>query len=204
MCRYVCRHDEAGWRGERHDATRAHWDASRRPSLRTLRSARIGEALRPVLRPDRTRTPTPRAARRAIRGRFGIPVASAPTPAEETLGFTSMDKSMRDVAYYHVDTPPLKPLVGIGSSLKDLKAFPRRVRREIGRALRYAQLGGKHPDAKPLRGFGGAGVLEVIEDDNGSTYRRLTRCGSPDAFTSCTRFRRRRRKGSRRPSTSLS
>jgi phage-related protein len=80
---------------------------------------------------------------------------------------------MRNPAYYRVDVPPLKPLVGVGSSLKDLRAFPRRVRRDIGRALRYAQLGGKHPDAVPLRGFGGAGVLEVIEDHDGSTYRAV-------------------------------
>ena len=31
----------------------------------------------------------------------------------------------------------------------------------------------KHPDAKPLRGFHGAGVLEVVEDDNGSTFRAV-------------------------------
>ena len=41
----------------------------------------------------------------------------------------------------------------------------------MGFALRRAQAGGKHMDAKPLRGFGGAGVLEIVSDDDGNTYR---------------------------------
>jgi len=41
----------------------------------------------------------------------------------------------------------------------------------MGFALYLAQAGGKHPDAKPLRGFGGAGVLEVVDDFDGDTYR---------------------------------
>ena len=41
----------------------------------------------------------------------------------------------------------------------------------MGFALRRAQDGGKHVDAKPLKGFSGAGVLEIVEDDDGSTYR---------------------------------
>jgi phage-related protein len=67
--------------------------------------------------------------------------------------------------------PPAKPLVWIGSSFKDLLTLPRRVQRDIGRALRYAQLGGRHEHAKALKGFGGAGVLEVVEDHDGRTYR---------------------------------
>jgi phage-related protein len=43
----------------------------------------------------------------------------------------------------------------------------------VGYALYLAQEGGKHPDAKPLRGFGGAGVLEVVEDFDGDTNRAV-------------------------------
>lgn len=68
---------------------------------------------------------------------------------------------------------PLKPLVWIGSSYKDLIEFPRTVQREIGHALLYAQLGGMHADAKPLKGFGGAGVLEIIERTESATYRAV-------------------------------
>lgn len=66
-----------------------------------------------------------------------------------------------------------KPLVWVGSTLDDLSAFPRPVRVVMGYALHVAQLGGKHPGTKPLKGFGGAGVLEVAEDHDGQTYRAV-------------------------------
>jgi phage-related protein len=72
-----------------------------------------------------------------------------------------------------LESPPLKPVIWVGSSFKDLQSFPRTVQREIGRALLYAQLGGKHPDAEPLRGFGGASVVEIIERHDGATYRAV-------------------------------
>jgi phage-related protein len=66
-----------------------------------------------------------------------------------------------------------KPLFWVGSSRKDLREFPGEVKDLMGYALDAAQLGGKHPDAKPLAGFGGAGVLEVVEDFAGDTYRAV-------------------------------
>ncbi|MEW5926157.1 MAG: type II toxin-antitoxin system RelE/ParE family toxin [Gemmatimonadota bacterium] len=66
-----------------------------------------------------------------------------------------------------------KPLFWIGSSRKDLRAFPAEVQDVMGRALLDAQFGDKHPDAKPLHGFGGAGVLEVVDDFAGDTYRTV-------------------------------
>lgn len=66
-----------------------------------------------------------------------------------------------------------KPVLWVGSSRKDLRKFPARVRSTFGQALFDAQMGGKHPDAKPLKGFGGASVLEVIENEQGSTYRAV-------------------------------
>ncbi len=59
----------------------------------------------------------------------------------------------------------------VGSSLDDLRDFPEKVRGTVGKALRAAQYGKKHDKAKPLTGFGGAGVLEVFEDDDGKAYR---------------------------------
>jgi phage-related protein len=64
-----------------------------------------------------------------------------------------------------------KPLEWIGSSHKDLMTLPADVRRFFGYALSLAQAGDRHDAAKVLKGFGGAGVLEVIEDDAGGTYR---------------------------------
>jgi len=54
-----------------------------------------------------------------------------------------------------------------------MQALPFPVRRTFGYSLYAAQLGEKPPDAKPLKGFGGAGVLEVIEDYRGATYRAV-------------------------------
>lgn len=65
----------------------------------------------------------------------------------------------------------MKRLIWIGSSRQDLVAFPDEVKRVMGFALFQAQEGGKHPDARPLKGFGGAGVLEIVEDNDGDTYR---------------------------------
>jgi phage-related protein len=65
----------------------------------------------------------------------------------------------------------MKPVVWVGSSREDLQEFPRTVRQRVGTALQVAQDGGKHPDAKPLRGYHGAGVLEIVEDFDGDTYR---------------------------------
>lgn len=70
-------------------------------------------------------------------------------------------------------TPSIKPVIWIGSAKPDLSTFPEEVKDSIGFALYVAQQGGKHPDAKPLRGFGGAGVVEIVEDHHGDTYRAV-------------------------------
>ncbi len=66
-----------------------------------------------------------------------------------------------------------KPLAWIASSYKDLMALPPDVRRRFGYALSLAQTGDQDDAAKVLKGFGGAGVLEVVEDDTGGTYRAV-------------------------------
>lgn len=69
--------------------------------------------------------------------------------------------------------PPVKSLAWIGSAYKDLTAFPAPVQDDLGYALYLAQIGGKSIHAKPLSGFGGAGVLEIIDDYDGDTYRAV-------------------------------
>jgi len=66
-----------------------------------------------------------------------------------------------------------KPLQWIGSSQKDIRELPVSVRSTFGYAIYQAQCGKKHAAAKPLKGFGGAAVLEVMEDDEGGTYRAI-------------------------------
>jgi phage-related protein len=69
------------------------------------------------------------------------------------------------------DEPKL--LEWIASSKKDLRALPGEVVDVFGYALYLAQIGRKHSQAKPLQGFGSAGVLEVVEDSRGNTYRAV-------------------------------
>jgi phage-related protein len=66
-----------------------------------------------------------------------------------------------------------KPLEWVGDSRETLQEFPDEVRKSMGYALYLAQTGEKSPDAKPMRGFGGASVLEVVEDHDGDTYRAM-------------------------------
>jgi len=56
-----------------------------------------------------------------------------------------------------------KPLLWVGSSKKDLQAMPDEVQDSFGYALHLAQTGAKHAHAKPLKGFGSAGVLHCFQ-----------------------------------------
>ena len=80
-----------------------------------------------------------------------------------------------------LETEQIKPLEWVGSSLEDLKDFPEDVQGEIGYALYLAQIGDKHPDTKPLKGFKGASVLEVVEDFDRDTYRAIYTVKLPKA-----------------------
>lgn len=67
----------------------------------------------------------------------------------------------------------LKPIRWVGSSLRDLRSFPGPVRMEIGHALFTAQEGKTDPAARPLKGFGGAGVLEIVTSHHGNAWRAV-------------------------------
>lgn len=66
-----------------------------------------------------------------------------------------------------------KPVRWIGGSKDDVSGFPSEVRRRVGNALWRAQLGRKVLYAKPLKGFGDAGVLEIVDDHDGDTFRAV-------------------------------
>jgi phage-related protein len=72
-----------------------------------------------------------------------------------------------------MDIKYMKPLYWVGSSKKDLKEMPEAIKDIFGFALFLAQQGQKHDKAKALKGFGSAGVLEVVESDEGGTYRAV-------------------------------
>jgi phage-related protein len=71
------------------------------------------------------------------------------------------------------DETLLKPVIWVGSSREDLREFPEPVQDHMGYALYVAQRGGRHRNAKALTGFGGAGVVEVVRDYRGDTFRSV-------------------------------
>jgi phage-related protein len=89
-----------------------------------------------------------------------------------------------------------KPIRWIGSSLEDLRSFPEEVRKRIGGALREAQIGGKSPFAKPLKGYVGSSVLEVLDDFDGIHIAQYTPCDSRRLCMFLHTFQRNQRKAS--------
>lgn len=76
----------------------------------------------------------------------------------------------------------MKPLFFVGSARADPRGFPEDVKDAMGYALFLAQVGEKHVHAKPLKGFGGAGVLEVVEAHAGDAYRTVYTVRFEDAI----------------------
>jgi phage-related protein len=95
------------------------------------------------------------------------------------------------------------PLFWVGSTLKDLKAFPAAVRQAVGFALFQAQLGRKHVDAKVLKGFGGAGVLEIVSDHDGDTFRTVYTVKFAGAVYALHAFQKKSKKGIKTPASEL-
>jgi phage-related protein len=96
-----------------------------------------------------------------------------------------------------------KPVIWIGSSKKNLRAFPHEVQRRLGFALFQAQIGGKHADAKPLKGFGGAGVLEIVEDHDSDTFRAVYTVKFAGAVYMLHAFQKKSKKGVRTPPSEI-
>ena len=92
-----------------------------------------------------------------------------------------------------------RDLIWVSSSLEDLKRFPEPVQKVMGFALFQAQCGGKHLQAKPLKGFGGAGVLEIMEDFDGNAFRTMYTVRFADAVYVLHAFEKRSNKGIKTP-----
>lgn len=97
----------------------------------------------------------------------------------------------------------IRRLVFVGSSLDALRAFPEDVKDDIGYALWLAQNGQKHREAKPLRGFGGAGVLEIVESYQGDAYRAVYTILYPEAVYVLHVFQKKSTRGIATPTQHL-
>ena len=89
----------------------------------------------------------------------------------------------------------LKPIYWIGSSRKDLRSFPKKVQFEIGYALYAAQQGELDPDAKPLKGFSSAQVVEIVNRFSGNAYRAVYTCRFDDALYVLHAFQKKSTRG---------
>jgi len=96
-----------------------------------------------------------------------------------------------------------KPVRWVGSSKDDLTAFPQDVRRRVGVALWDAQIGRKAPYAKPLKGFGDAGVLEIVDDHDGDTFRAVYTVRFARAVYVLHAFQKKSRRGIATPKAEL-
>lgn len=100
-------------------------------------------------------------------------------------------------------TPPHKPLFWVGSCLKDLREFPEEVKDEVGFALYQVQRGITPRSAKPLRGFGGAGVLEIVENFRTDTYRAVYTVQFADVVYVLHAFQKKSKRGVETPKSDI-
>jgi len=95
---------------------------------------------------------------------------------------------------------PLKPVTWLGDSLDRLRGFPEEVKDDMGTALMWAQMGDKHPTAKPLRGIvTGASILEIVEDYHGDTYRAVYTVRFAETIYVLHCFQKKSKKGNETP-----
>jgi phage-related protein len=97
----------------------------------------------------------------------------------------------------------LRPLAWTGSSLRDYRAFPEPVKDDMGYALYLAQRGATHESAKPLKGFGGAGVVELVEDHHGDTWRAVYTVRFANAVYVLHAFQKKSKRGRETPKSDM-
>ena len=89
----------------------------------------------------------------------------------------------------------IKPVAWVGSSYRDFISLPEAVQDTMGYALYLAQSGRMHLSAKPLKGFGSAGVVELVESDRYGTYRAMYTVRFSSAVYVLHAFQKKSRKG---------
>ena len=97
----------------------------------------------------------------------------------------------------------LKSVVWLGSTRKSVQNFPLPVRQNVGFGIYQAQLGGKYINAKPLKGFGGASVLEIVENYDGDIYRAVYTVKFEEIIYIIRAFQKKSKKGIQTPKQDL-
>jgi phage-related protein len=94
-------------------------------------------------------------------------------------------------------------LVWVGTSRSDLRTFPQAVRRDLGHALYAAQCGETDPAAKPLKGFGGAKVMEIVDRHDTNTYRAVYTAQFEEAVYVLHTFQKKSKRGIATPQVEI-
>jgi phage-related protein len=102
-----------------------------------------------------------------------------------------------------VAEPQMKSLVWVGSSLKDFRNFPAEVKSEMGYALFMAQNGERHRKGKTFKGLGGAGVVEIVDDHRGDTFRAVYTVRFASAVYVLHAFQKKSKAGIATPKTDI-
>jgi len=97
----------------------------------------------------------------------------------------------------------MKPVSWIGRTKQDLSALHQDVRDAVSQALFEAQKGGKHAKAKALSGYGDAGVLEIVTDHEGDTFRTVYTVRWPDCVYVVHMFQKKSKSGIKTPKADL-
>lgn len=84
-----------------------------------------------------------------------------------------------------------------------MRSFPGDVRRDIGQALFTAQQGKTDPAAKPLKGFGGARVIEIVASQHGNAWRAVYTGKIKDAIYVLHVFQKKSTKGAATPAREI-
>jgi phage-related protein len=100
-----------------------------------------------------------------------------------------------DASLLNEPSDGMREIVWLGDSFDELRSWPRRVQRDVGSALFVAQHGAKDPSAVPLKGFGGASVLEIKADDSDGTYRLIYTVKLADAIYVLHAFQKKSTRG---------
>ena len=108
----------------------------------------------------------------------------------------SLPRTCNNCIIMTLPQPQTKPVIWMGSSRRDLKAFPDEARREAGNELFSVQCGDEPSDSKPMRGIG-AGVHE-IRIHTQTEHRLIYVARFTEAVYVLHAFEKRSRKTSRR------
>ena len=103
----------------------------------------------------------------------------------------------------YTEGEPGRPVEWLGSTRKDVRSFPRPVRRDIGMALYAAQHDELDPAARPMKGFGGSSVVEIVSDFRGDTWRAVYTVRFAEAVYMLHAFQKKAKRGIATPRQDL-